>query len=108
MISAKSFAQPLVALSLVAFLTTGCSNNQNSAVDAAKKDVTATGQPQEVVYTDPNGSTTLTMVNPPAPGSSVPTTIQTVTPAGAAPTQGMPDWSMGNHPAPKHAARYKA
>lgn len=108
MISAKSFVQPLVALSLVACMTTGCSSNQNSALDAAKKEVAATGQPQEVVYTDPNGSTTLTMVNPPAPGSTLPTTIQSTNPAGATPTQGLADWSMGNHPAPKHAARYKA
>ena len=109
MISAKTFVQPLVALSLVACMTTGCSNNQNSAVDAAKKEVAATGQAQEVVYTDPNGSTTLTMVNPPAPGSTLPTTIQAVQPAGTAPTQGgLADWSMGNHPAPKHAARYSA
>jgi hypothetical protein len=107
MISGKHLIQPLAALSLVACMATGCSR-QNTALDTAKKEVAATGQPQEVVYSDPNGSTTLTMVNPPAPGSTMPTTIQAVQPAGAAPTEGMPDWSGGNHPAPRHAARYKA
>lgn len=107
MISLKGFVQPVAALSLVACLTTGCSRQQ-SAIDAAKKDVTATGQPQEVVYSEPNGSTTLTMVTPAAPGASVPTTVQSTIPAGATPTQGLPDWSQGIHPAPSHAARFKA
>ncbi|MEZ2347970.1 hypothetical protein [Terriglobus sp. RCC_193] len=105
MISLKRFVQPVAALSLVACMATGCSRQQ-SAIDAAKKDVTATGQPQEVVYSDPNGSTTLTMVTPPAPGSSMPTTVQTTTPAGTAST--LPDWSQGMHPKPLHAARFTA
>lgn len=105
MISLKGFVQPVAALSLVACMTTGCSRQQ-SAIDAAKKDVAATGQPQEVVYSDPNGSTTLTMVSPAAPGSSMPTIVQTTTPAGTAST--LPDWSQGVHPPPRHAARFKA
>lgn len=107
MISLRGFVQPVAALSLVACLATGCSRQQ-SAIDAAKKDVVATGQPQEVVYSDPDGSTTLTMVSPPAPGSTIPTTVQSTAPVGTAPAQGLPDWSQGVHPPPRHAARFKA
>jgi hypothetical protein len=98
--------RPLAALSLAACLVaaTGC-NKQQSAIDDAKKDAIATGQPQEVVYTDGNGVTTLTMVNPPAQGSAQPTVTSTTASTGT-PT-GLPDWSNGVHPG-KQAVRYKA
>lgn len=100
------FRGALVALSLVACLATGCSHQQ-SAIDDAKKEVTATGQPQEVVYTDGSGNTTLTMVSAPPAGSPTPTVVQTTVPAGAQ-SNGLPDWSNGMHPQARQAMRYKA
>lgn len=107
MVLLKRVAQPMLAISLVACMATGCSRQQ-SAIDAAKKDVTATGTPEEVVYVDGSGNTTLTMVSAPAPGSPIPMVVQTTVPAGAQSVQGLPDWSGGMHPEPRHAMRYKA
>ncbi|WP_052313416.1 hypothetical protein [Terriglobus roseus] len=102
----NSWKRPVAALSLVVCLATGCTKQQ-SAIDAAKKDVVATGQPEEVVYVDGAGNTTLTMVNAPAPGTTQPTMVQTTAPAGTQ-TVGLPDWSNGQHPQPRHAARYRS
>lgn len=100
------FRGSLVALSLVACLATGCSHQQG-AIDDAKKDVAATGQPQEVVYTDGSGNTTLTMVSAPPAGSPTPTVVQTTVPAGAQ-SNGLPDWSNGMYRQARQAMRYKA
>ncbi len=107
MISWKNLQRPVVALSLVVFLASGCSKHQR-AIDDAKKDVVTTGQPEEVIYVDPAGNTTVTMVGAPAPGTTAPTLTQSVTPAGAAAVSGLPDWSNGQHPPASHVARYKA
>lgn len=92
---------------MAACLFTGCSQ-QDRAVEAAKKDVTATGKPQQVLYVDGNGNTTTTMVYPAAPGGATPTVVSTTLPAGSPTPQNMPDWSNGVRPEPRHAARYKA
>jgi hypothetical protein len=105
-LSFGSWQRPVAALSLVVCLATGCTRQQ-SAIDAAKKDVVATGQPEEVVYVDGAGNTTVTMVSAPAPGSAQPTLVQTTAPAGTQSVTGLPDWSNGQHPQPRHAARYK-
>jgi hypothetical protein len=105
-LSFGSWQQPAAALSLAVCLITGCSKQQ-SAIDAAKKDVAASGQSEEVVYVDGAGNTTLTMVNAPAPGTSQPTMVQTTVPAGTQTITGLPDWSNGQHPQPRHAARYR-
>jgi hypothetical protein len=105
MVSWKNVQRPVVALSLVACLA-GCSQQQ-SAIDDAKKDVVATGQPEEVVYVDRSGATTVTMVSAAPAGTTAPMMTQSVTPAGVA-VSGLPDWSNGLHPAPSHAARYRA
>jgi hypothetical protein len=98
---------PLAGVSLaLCMVATGCSSEQR-AIDAAKKDVLATKQSEEVVYVDRSGNTTLTMVSA-APGASAPVTSQTVVPAGTAATAGLPDWSNGLRPAPQHAARFRA
>lgn len=105
-LSFGSWQRPVAALSLVVCLATGCSKQQ-SAIDAAKKDVVATGQPEEVIYVDGAGNTTVTMVNAPAPGTTQPTMVQTTAPAGAQSITGLPDWSNGQRPTARHAARYK-
>jgi hypothetical protein len=107
MVSFKSFQRPVVALSLVVCLASGCTRQQR-AIDAAKKDVTATGHPEEVIYVDRAGNTTVTMVSAPAPGTTTPTLTQSVTPAGATAVTGLPDWSNGQHPPVRHVARYSA
>ncbi len=48
----------------------GCESQQDKAIDAAKKQAAATGQPQQVVSVDKNGNTTTTTVQPPAPGQT--------------------------------------
>ena len=107
MIFWKNLQRPVVALSLVVFLASGCSKHQR-AIDDARKEVAATGQPEEVIYVDPAGNTTVTMVGAPAPGTKTPTLTQSVTPAGATTVSGLPDWSNGQHPPASHVARYKA
>ena len=107
MVSWKTLQRPMVALSLVACLATGCSKQQR-AIDDAKKDVAATGQPEEVIYVDHAGNTTLTMVSAAAPGTTVPTLTQSTTPSGATAVTGLPDWSNGQHPPISHVARYSA
>jgi hypothetical protein len=102
----KNVQRPMVTLSLVAVLATGCSKQQ-AAIDAAKKDVATTGQPEEVIYVDHAGNTTMTMVSAAAPGTTLPTITQSVSPAGATST-GLPDWSNGQHPPANYAARYNA
>ena len=101
-----SWQRPVASLSLAVCLATGCTKQQR-AIDAAKKDVAATGQPEEVIYVDHAGNTTVTMVSAPAPGTTQPTLVQTVAPAGTQTITGLPDWSNGQHPPLRHAARYK-
>lgn len=62
----------------------GCHSKQDAAIDAAKKQAAATGQAQQVVSVDKNGSTTTTTVQPPAPGQTGQAVTTTVTPAPAA------------------------
>ena len=97
----------MVTLSLVVCLASGCSKQQR-AIDDAKKDVATTGQPQEVIYVDRAGNTTVTMVSAPAPGTTTPTLTQSVIPAGATAITGLPDWSNGQRPPASNVARYKA
>lgn len=66
MFSSRSFvfASAVLALGLLA----GCSSKEQKALDQAKQQAAATGQPQQVVSVDQNGTTTTTTVAPPAPG----------------------------------------
>ncbi len=108
MLTTRNFQRPVAALSIALCLAAvGCTKQQR-AIDDAKKDVIATGQPEEVIWVDHAGNTTVTMVSAPAPGSSTPTVVQTVAPAGAQQITGLPDWSNGQHPPISHVARYKA
>jgi hypothetical protein len=73
-------------LALVLAITlAGCESKQDQAIDQAKKQAAATGQPQQVVSVDKNGTTTTTVVQPPATGQTAQavTTTTTPTPTGA-------------------------
>lgn len=77
---------PVLTLLLVAGLLSGCKSRQDQALDQATKQAAATGQPQQVVSVDKSGTTTTTVVQPPAPGQKVATiTTTTAPPAPGAP-----------------------
>src|SRR4051794_27178580 len=61
----------------------GCASKQEKALEQAKKQAVATGQPQQVVSVDKDGVTTTTVVQPPAMGQSQPTLVTTSAPSAA-------------------------
>jgi hypothetical protein len=81
----------------------GCSSKQDKALEQAKKQAIATGQPQQIVSVDKDGTTTTTVVQPPAAGQKEPTLVTTTAPppAGAPkPPQSQPVVSAVPQPAP--------
>ena len=66
-----SLGRSVLLLALVAVALSGCESKQNQALDQAKKQAAATGQPQQVVSVDKNGTTTTTVVQPPAAGQTI-------------------------------------
>ena len=66
----SSLVTQVVLLLLVPFLLAGCTSKLNQALDQAKKQAAATGQAQQVVSVDKNGTTTTTVVQPPTAGQS--------------------------------------
>ena len=79
-------------LTLVLAVVAGCASKQEKALEQAKKQAVATGQPQQVVTVDKNGDTTTTVVQPPAPGQKTPTVVTTTAP----PPPGMPQPKASN------------
>jgi len=77
---------PVLMLVLVAAMLSGCKSRQDVALDQAKAQATATGQPQQVISVDKSGTTTTTMVQPAAPGQK----NQAITTAVTPPTPGTP------------------
>jgi hypothetical protein len=77
MIARHTFKLSTLALTLV--MMSGCKSKQDQAVDQAKQQAAATGQPQQVVSTDNNGTTTTSVVQPPAPGQTTQQVTTTVT-----------------------------
>jgi hypothetical protein len=78
----KIAATMMLAVAMLA----GCKSKEDAALDAAKKQAAATGQAQQVVSTDKNGTVTTTTVQPPAPGQTGQAVTTTVAPAaGVAP-----------------------
>ena len=75
---------PVLALLLAG--VAGCASKQEKALEQAKKQAVATGQPQQVVTVDKDGDTVTTVVQPPAPGQKEPTVVTTTAP----PSPGMP------------------
>ena len=72
----------VLALVLAAGIA-GCSSKQEKALAQAKKQAVATGQPQQIVSVDKDGTTTTTVVQPPSAGQKDPTLITTTAPAPA-------------------------
>ncbi len=76
-------------LVLAVALLGGCKSKEDAAIDQAKKQAAATGQAQQVVSVDKNGTTTTVTVQPPAPGQTGQAVTTTVTPGpGVAPAAG--------------------
>ena len=69
-----------------ALAMSGCASKQEKALEQAKKEAIATGQPQQVVSVDKDGVTTTTVVQPPAAGQKEPTVVTTSAP----PASGIP------------------
>ena len=80
----------VAVMALALMMVTGCQSKQDAAIEAAKKQAAATGQPQQVVTVDKNGNTTTTTVQPPAPGQTAQAVTTTVVPA-TAPAAGQPE-----------------
>lgn len=111
-----STRKPLIALILVGALA-GCESKQDKAINQARKQASATGQPQQVVSVDRNGTRTTTIVQPPAPGQTTQAMTTTTAPplVGEAPpplsdprvtplSDGAPGASAPESPSPKPSA----
>ena len=70
------------ALVLAAGLA-GCSSKEQKALDQAKKQAVATGEPQQVSSVDKDGNRITTVVQPPAAGQKQPTVTTTTAPPPA-------------------------
>ncbi|HEY6374514.1 MAG TPA: hypothetical protein VIX90_03210 [Edaphobacter sp.] len=77
--------KPVATMALAFTLFVGCQSKQDAAIEQAKKQAAATGQPQQVITVDKNGTTTTTTVQPPAPGQTTQAVTTTVTPATTVP-----------------------
>ena len=69
-----------VLLLVVAGILSGCKSKQEQALDQAKAQAAKTGQPQQVVSVDKNGTTTTIVVQPPQAGQTSETITTTQTP----------------------------
>ncbi|HEX9200175.1 MAG TPA: hypothetical protein VF865_11495 [Acidobacteriaceae bacterium] len=81
---------------LAVVLLAGCASKQDQAIDQAKKQAAATGQPQQVITVAKDGTTTTTTVQPPAPGQTAPAITTTTTPASSVPP-GTPPPAAGTY-----------
>ncbi len=82
------------------FALTGCKSDYDRALEKAKADAVATGQPQQIISVDKNGNTLVTLVQPAAVPAQPPVVTSNTTAPGAPLTAGQPDWSNGARPAP--------
>jgi len=69
-----------LVLVLIVGILSGCQSKQEQALDQAKKQAATTGQPQQVVSVDKNGTTTTTIVQPPEKGQAAGAITTTSTP----------------------------
>jgi hypothetical protein len=74
---------PVLLLVVVAAMLSGCKSRQEKALDQAKTQAAKTGQAQQVVSVDKNGTTTTTVVQPPPAGQASETITTTQTPPAA-------------------------
>lgn len=79
----ESMKRSVGVMALAIFMLVGCKSKDEAAIEAAKQQAVATGQPQQVVSTDKNGTVTTTTVQPPAPGQTAQAMTTTVTPVAA-------------------------
>jgi hypothetical protein len=70
-----------MTLALALVMVAGCKSKEDAAIDKAKQQAAASGQAQQVVSTDKNGTVTTTTVQPPAPGQATQAVTTTVAPA---------------------------
>ncbi len=70
----------VLAVGLFAAGLTGCESKQDKALDQAKTQATKTGQPQQVVTVEKDGTTDTTVVQPPATGQQAQAVTTTKTP----------------------------
>ena len=102
------------AFAFAAALVAGCKSKQDAAIDQAKQQAAATGQPQQVVTVEKDGTTTTSIVQPngqvttttttPATAATAAPGTPTITPApgtsGTAPASGTAFTSNAAAPAP--------
>ena len=81
-----SHLTPFLAVLLVVAGVSGCGSKQDKALEQAKAQAAKTGQAQQVVSVDKNGTTTTTIVQPAAAGQTTQATTTTVTPAAGGAT----------------------
>ncbi len=77
------------ALLGLTLLVSGCKSKQDLAIEQAKAQAAATGQTQQVISIDKNGTETTTTVHPPVPGHST-QVIESTTVSGGAPAANVP------------------
>jgi len=75
-----SLGTAVIVLLVAATILAGCKSRQDQALDQAKQQAAASGQPQQVVSVDKNGTTTTTVVQPPAAGQKTEAITTTATP----------------------------
>jgi len=80
----------------MAIALVGCQSKQEKAIETAKQQAIATGQPQQVIAVDKDGNTVTTVVQPPVPGQTQPVITTTTTPAAP----GQQTASSNNPPPP--------
>ena len=96
-----SLSIPILALVLAVAGLSGCASKEEKALDQAKQQAAKTGQAQQVVTVDKTGTTTTTVVQPPATGQSTQATTTTVTPpAAGTPAPAPTDPTVSAVPAP--------
>jgi hypothetical protein len=86
MLQANLWIRRGVVCALAVVLSTGifgCASKQEKALQQAKQQAVATGQPQQVVSVDKDGITTTSVVQPPAAGQKQPTVVTTSAPPAA-------------------------
>ena len=76
----RTSRMPFLALMLLVAVLSGCKSKQNAALDQASKQAIATGQAQQVVSVDKNGTTTTTLIQPPGAGQKIVSIATTTTP----------------------------
>ena len=91
----------VLVLVLVAIILSGCKSKEEQALDQAKKQAATTGQAQQVVSVDKNGTTTTTVVQPPPagqPNQAMTTTVTPVEPGAPVPAPSGPTVSAVPQP----------